>query len=48
MSLAVIVLAICLVPVTGLVGGLVELVGRDARRRSIADAFEARAADLSR
>lgn len=48
MSLAFIIVAICLVPVTGVAGGLVDLARGDARRRSIADAFDGRAADMSR
>lgn len=47
MSFALIAVAICIVPVTGLVAGLVDLVRGDAGRKSIADAFEVRAADMS-
>lgn len=47
MSFAFIAVAICLIPVTGLVDGLVDLVKGDMGRRTIADAFEVRAADMS-
>lgn len=47
MSFALIAVAICIVPVTGLVAGLVDLVRGDAGRKTIADAFEVRAADMS-
>lgn len=42
-----IAVAICIVPVTGVVRGLVDLVRGDTNRRTIADAFDVRAADMS-
>lgn len=48
MSFALIAVAICIVPVTGLVSGIVDLVRGDAGRKTIADAFEVSPADMSR
>lgn len=43
-----IAVAICIVPVTGVVRGLVDLLKHDTSRRTIADAFDVRGADMSR
>lgn len=48
MSFTYIAVAICLVPVTGVVSGLYQLVRGDLGRKTIARAFEIRAAEVSR
>jgi hypothetical protein len=47
MLFELIAVAICTVPVAGVVTGLVDLFRGDMRRKTIADAFEVRTADMS-